>query len=148
MNNTYFQNLLLRSFEQSLSDAEQLQLEQALQNNPDWQAQYAQYKATRQQLQGYKPNFAPQFADRVMANWQLNGTTKHHDEPPQNDHVLTIMLLWFPKIAAAAAIIIGIIAINTYQQEGKLSFDTLAGLNYIDSLADDENDQATFYLSN
>lgn len=81
-----------------------------------------------------------------MANWQLNGTTKHHDETPQTDHVLTIMLLWFPKIAAAAAIIIGIIAIN--YQEGKLSFDTLAGLNYIDSLADDENDQATFYLSN
>lgn len=142
MENDY--SILLRSLDEVLDDADQKALGAALEAQPALRQEQARLLALREQLCQYTAEFTPQFADRVMDRLQSEQHKTHIIAPTLG--ITDLLTQWFPRVAAAAAIFIAMVVINTYWQEGKLSLDTLAGINYLDDIEND--DTAAFYFVN
>ncbi|MBK8473614.1 MAG: hypothetical protein IPL33_16495 [Sphingobacteriales bacterium] len=123
--------LLLRATDtpDNLSDEERQYVQQQLQTQTDWQAEYARLAQLRTQLQHYQPQFAPNFADRVL----------NRQKSAQLTAITKLMLLWFPRVAAAAACVGLFFALHTYLHEGTISIETITG-NYISDEYNEESD--------
>lgn len=122
--------LLLRATDtpDNLSDEERQYVQQQLQTQSDWQAEYARLTQLRTQLQHYQPQFAPNFADRVL----------NRQKSAQFTAITKLMLLWFPRVAAAAVCVGLFFILHAYLQEGNISIEAITG-NYISDEYDEES---------
>lgn len=121
-NYTYFQALLLRSFDETLRAEEQLLLDEALQTQPKLVAEQQQIVSLREYLGKQTFTFEPHFADRV--------TNQIYQKTTNASLSIDIVLMrYFPRLALAGIVTIAVLMAQAYKEAGNLSLDTLSG-NY------------------
>lgn len=114
-------DLLLRSMDMELPEAEAEKLEQALQESASLQQEKVRLLAMREQLEAWTAPEDPTFADRVMVNL---GKQVEED-------LSAVIIRLFPKVAAACVLILAVALGTVYVTEGSLMLDTIIGVNEV-----------------
>lgn len=114
-------DLLLRSMDMELPEAEAEKLEQALQESASLQQEKVRLLAMREQLEAWTAPEDPTFADRVMVNL---GKQVEED-------LSAVIIRLFPKVAAACVLILAVALGTIYVTEGSLMLDTIIGVNEV-----------------
>lgn len=114
-------DLLLRSLDAELSQAEAEKLEQALQDSEALRREKTRLLAMRQQLEAWSIPEDQTFTDRVMAKL---GKKAEED-------LSAVIIRLFPRVAAACVLILAVALGTIYITEGSLMLDTIIGVNEV-----------------
>ncbi len=108
--------LLGRSFDSSLSDVEQRQLEEALAESPELRAEKARVEALRKAVSSsVATSFDPFFADRVMQRIREEQT-----EGREESLIADSLIVLFRRVAAVAAVLtLSVMSYNLFSSESK-----------------------------
>ncbi len=108
-------DLLLRSYDDTLTEAEKRQLQEALSSSGELQREKETLDRLRRTFSAYRPDFSPSFYDRVMARISGEGTT--------------VFLSVFRAIALSGVAAIVLVLLAVYFMDGSLNIDSLLGIN-------------------
>ncbi len=115
-----FYNLLLRSFDDRLTDSEQRRLESALRSSEELRTAKEEIVALRHRLQGIKGNtFRPFFAERVMERL-------HDPELSMAEYFVSV----FRDVAIGAAVLVIICSVYNISRENSVTFDSALGIHH------------------
>ncbi len=118
MNQKQLYHLLLRSLDQPLKPQEQQRLEEELSQSAELRARREELLRNRERLGQWRPRPDPAFTTRVMARWERYHTPKT---------VQSLLVAWFPRVAAACLLILLLAILGTYLSEGSLNSDVFIG---------------------
>ena len=116
---------MLRSFDEVLSQKEQQQLTDALQQSADLRAIYQAHKHQQNLLKTYAEQVVPVpflVADVMRTVNQMD--TNHNTINALETHILR----WFPRIAVPSLAVIALLLFNIYWLNGGFSVETILGL--------------------
>ena len=111
-------NLLIRSLDDQLSDAEETQLEAALENSSDLRAEKQQLLELRVQMARLKVEADEAFTEEVMQALQKQKSNSFE----------SVILNLFPKVAAACLVLLLASVLIIYFTEGNLSAEAIIGI--------------------
>lgn len=131
-------DLLTRSFDESLTDKEQVQLDTLLSKSAEWRETYNELQCLRQKWRehGASYRFSPSFADKVLR--RIAAQTGAVNEPGISD----LLIQYFPRVAMAGLAAMLFLALQLYRAEGTWSLDTLAGIQTLHQ--EDWNDDGDY----
>ena len=118
--------LLYRSFDEELSGEEQKLLEEGLRKYPELQEEKEELESLRQGLHELDLSFEQGFADRVMANPQINPS-------PKTVELHSAFFTAFKRVAWVGAAAIIALLFTIYFTEGALDMDAIYGLSSYDA---------------
>jgi len=118
MDNNFY-NLLLRSFDERLTDSEQRRLESALTTSEELRTAKEEIVALRRRLQGMKGEmFKPFFTERVMERL-------HNPELSMAEYFASV----FRDVAIGAAVLVIICSVYNISRENSLTVDSALGIH-------------------
>ncbi|NRB51531.1 MAG: hypothetical protein HRU41_27915 [Saprospiraceae bacterium] len=114
-------DLLIRSMDMELAEADALALEQALSDSEALRDEKVRLIAMRERLAEWTAPEDPNFAERVLTNL---GKQVEED-------LSAVIIRLFPRVAAACVLILGVALGTIYVTEGSLMMDTIIGVNEV-----------------
>ena len=127
-------NLLLASFDRSLSDEEQVALNQGLESSAQLRDAQAELQNMRALIGEQSYEFKPFFAGRVLH--KIDALENRIKERGLSNWLARI----FPKVALSGVAVILLLIASTYFMEGSFSLDTLLGISEV------ATEDADYYL--
>lgn len=117
--------LLVRSFDDSVTESDQAKLEEALNQSGELRSEQVKLRKIRSLLRDQQFSFRPGFMDRVVAQLVANA--------PEMELNRNIYYL-FKRVAITGAAAIILLLLGIYLTMGTLNFDVILG---VESLSDD-----------
>lgn len=114
-------DLLIRSMDTELAEADALTLERALSDSEALRDEKVRLMAMREKLTEWTAPEDPGFSERVLANL---GKQMEED-------LSAVIIRLFPRVAAACVLILGVALGTIYVTEGSLMMDTIIGVNEV-----------------
>ncbi len=113
--------LLMRSFEEKLSEPEQRRLENALKKSKELQLERDEIIKMRSLFQHFTISENPTFTKAVLKRVELS----------KSENVQAVLVRLFPRIAAACILFLLVSILGLYLVDGGLSMDSIVGLDNI-----------------
>ncbi len=107
--------LLLRSYDDVLTDAENKRLREALVSSASLQREKEELDRLRHRLSDYRPDFSASFYEKVMARFP--------------EERVSVFLSVFRAVALSGVAAIVLVLLAVYFMDGSLNIDTLLGIN-------------------
>lgn len=114
-------DLLVRSFDNELTESEERRLEKALEVSAELRAEREALLRMRQVLKAFEPGVPQEFSEQVM---QKISTLQRLRES-----FSAAMVELLPRVAAACILVLLIILVSIYWSEGSLTTDALVGIS-------------------
>lgn len=122
-------DLLTRSFDESLTDKEQVQLDTLLSKSAEWREAHHELQYLRQQWREHEASyrFSPFFADKVLRRI-AEQPSMTVNEPGISD----LLIRYFPRVAVAGLAAMLFLVLQLYRVERTWSLDTIAGIQTLE----------------
>ena len=118
MENKKLLELLVRSLDSSISNEEQVLLNDALEKNSWLQNEQKELLTIRQHLGDFEIQQNISFAENVIRALQVKPLNQFSSQ----------ITNWFPRIAMVFAVLFFLVIANIYYSEGQIDSDTIIGL--------------------